>query len=283
MQIEEVFQLDGDNRADKTVVDIAVDKIRANPFQPRKNFDDESLQELSDSIKEFGVLQPLLVISLEDENYLLIAGERRLKAAKLAQLQTVPVLVGNYTNQQIAEIAMIENLQREDLHYLDEAEGYELIMREFAITQENLAKRIGKKQSTVANKLRILKLDKQVREVLQQEKLSERHARALLKLVDKNQQLSVIQKAVTDSFNVRQTEEYIKNLTKQTTTKESKKEDKRKITKIIRDVRIFINTISKVVKDVEKTGVLVNMQQETNEEELTITLKVPLNKNNKAK
>lgn len=283
MQIEEVFQLDGDNRADKTVVDIAVDKIRANPFQPRKNFDDESLQELSDSIKEFGVLQPLLVISLEDENYLLIAGERRLKAAKLAQLQTVPVLVGSYTNQQIAEIAMIENLQREDLHYLDEAEGYELIMREFAITQENLAKRIGKKQSTVANKLRILKLDKQVREVLQQEKLSERHARALLKLVDKNQQLSVIQKAVTDSFNVRQTEEYIKNLTKQTTTKESKKEDKRKITKIIRDVRIFINTISKVVKDVEKTGVLVNMQQETNEEELTITLKVPLNKNNKAK
>jgi len=281
MQIEEVFQLDNDNKTSKTVVNIIIDNIKTNPFQPRKSFDDESLQELADSIKEFGILQPLLVIALEDENYLLIAGERRLRAAKLAQLTTVPALVGNYTNQQVAEIAMIENLQREDLHYLDEAEGYELIMREFDITQENLAKRVGKKQSTIANKLRILKLDKQVRELLQQNKLSERHARALLKLENKEEQLAVLEKVVANNLNVRQTEDYIKNLSKQIDEQIKEKADKRKVTKIIRDVRIFVNTISKVVKDVEKTGVVVDMQQQTTEDELTITLRVPLNKQTK--
>lgn len=279
MQIEEIVNLNDDNNS-KTIINVKVETIQTNPFQPRKTFDEDSLQELSQSIKEFGVLQPLLVLALEDNNYLLIAGERRLRASKIAGIEKVPVIVGKYTNQQVAEIAMIENLQRDDLHYLDEAEGYELIMREFDITQENLAKRVGKKQSTIANKLRVLKLDKSVRKVLHDNKLSERHARALLKLDNYEQQMSILEKVVADSFTVKQTEDYIKKFIKELNNNSEKEQEKRKITKVIRDVRIFINTINKVVEDVEKIGVTVDMQQQITEEELLITLRVPLNKSN---
>ena len=166
------------------VVKVPLAKVIPNPYQPRKTFDEEGLQDLAASIAQYGVLQPLLVAPLEDGsgNYLLIAGERRLRASKMAQLHEIPVIISDYTQQQIAEIALIENLQREDLHYLEEAEGYELLMNEFHLTQDSMASRVGKKQSTIANKLRLLRLPQAVREALHKNSLTERHARVLLKL-----------------------------------------------------------------------------------------------------
>ena len=148
------------------VVKVPIGQIFPNPYQPRKSFDEAALEELSASIAQYGVLQPLLVSPTEDGRYLLIAGERRLRASRMAKLTEVPVIISDYTTQQIAEIALIENLQREDLHFLEEAEGYEQLMEQFHLTQEAMAARVGKKQSTIANKLRLLRLSPAVRKVL---------------------------------------------------------------------------------------------------------------------
>ena len=282
MDMEEVIELSNEGHSDKAIMYIPINNIITNPFQPRKNFDMESLRELSESIKEFGVLQPLLVVPLEEEQYLLIAGERRLRASFLAELETVPVILGNYTSQEVAEIAMIENLQREDLHYLDEAEGYDLLMKEFNLTQEALAKRVGKKQSTIANKIRILKLDKSVRELLGSNQLTERHARALLRLDNVEDQITLLKAVIENELNVRQTEELIESFINQAhiiPTPEIVIEEKTgKRTRVIRDVRIFVNSIKKVVTDIKKSGVTVKLQQAQTETELVLTMKIPLNK-----
>lgn len=170
---------------DVQVLRIPLYKIMPNPYQPRKEFESEALAELADSIRQYGVLQPLLVAPGPEGNYILIAGERRLRASTMAGLEAVPVIISEYTPQQIAEIAMIENLQRKDLHYLEEAEGYEQLLRTFNLTQESMAARVGKKQSTIANKLRLLRLPESIRQQLHDSELTERHARALLKLPEK--------------------------------------------------------------------------------------------------
>ena len=159
---------------------IPVGKIVPNPYQPRKDFEEDALDDLAASIAEYGVLQPLLVARSDNGEYVLIAGERRLRASKLAGLKDVPAIVSSYTKQQSAEIALIENLQREDLHFLEEAEGYEKLMTQFNLTQEAMALRVGKKQSTIANKLRLLNLSPEIRNVLKEKQLTERHGRALL-------------------------------------------------------------------------------------------------------
>ncbi|MEE1195061.1 MAG: ParB/RepB/Spo0J family partition protein, partial [Phascolarctobacterium sp.] len=184
----------GENKAvnEVKVVKVPIEQIFPNPYQPRKTFDDEALQDLASSIAEYGVLQPLLVAPAEDGRYLLIAGERRLRASRLAKLNEVPVIISEYSSQQIAEIALIENLQREDLHFLEEAEGYEQLMEQFHLTQEAMAARVGKKQSTIANKLRLLRLSSDVRKLLVEHELSERHARALLKIEDEAQRMEVL-------------------------------------------------------------------------------------------
>ena len=191
---------------DVMVIKVPIWQIFPNPYQPRKSFDEAALEELSASIAQYGVLQPLLVSPAEDGRYLLIAGERRLRASRMAKLTEVPVIISDYTTQQIAEIALIENLQREDLHFLEEAEGYEQLMEQFHLTQEAMAARVGKKQSTIANKLRLLRLSPAVRKVLVDAGLSERHARALLKLDDDAKRLEVLEVVVAKNYSVRQTE-----------------------------------------------------------------------------
>jgi ParB family chromosome partitioning protein len=278
MEFQDAVRLPEAEQAGKTVVNVPIDSIIANPFQPRRTFDAGALRELADSIREYGILQPLLVVPLEGEQYLLIAGERRLRAAYLAQVETIPVLLGNYGSQEVAEIAMIENLQREDLHFLDEAGGYELLMREFGITQEVLAKRVGKNQSTIANKLRVLKLGKAVLDGLRSAALTERHARALLKLPEEGQQLSVLQAAVDNELNVRQTEELVEQLLgfSQETAEPSPEKIGGKRTKIIHDVRIFVNSIKKVVDDIKKMGINVKLDKKETEKDLVLTMKIPL-------
>lgn len=250
------------------VVKVPIDTIFPNPYQPRKNFDDAALEDLSASIAQYGVLQPLLVSPAEDGRYMLIAGERRLRASKIAKLAEVPVIISEYTSQQIAEIALIENLQREDLHYLEEAEGYEKLMNQFHITQEAMAARVGKKQSTIANKLRLLRLSAPVRKVLMDAELSERHARALLKLPDDEKRLEVLETIVAKNFSVRQTEEYINKLL------DGKSEEKRKRMVIVNDVRIYLNSIKQVVDAVKTAGIPVAMEQTLEGDEVIISVRI---------
>ena len=250
------------------VVKVPIDTIFPNPYQPRKNFDDAALEDLSASIAQYGVLQPLLVSPAEDGRYMLIAGERRLRASKMAKLTEVPVIISEYTSQQIAEIALIENLQREDLHYLEEAEGYEKLMNQFHITQEAMAARVGKKQSTIANKLRLLRLSVPVRKVLMDAELSERHARALLKLPDDEKRLEVLETIVAKNFSVRQTEEYINKLL------DGKSEEKRKRMVIVNDVRIYLNSIKQVVDAVKTAGIPVAMEQTLEGDEVIISVRI---------
>ena len=250
------------------VVKVPIDTIFPNPYQPRKNFDDAALEDLSASIAQYGVLQPLLVSPAEDGRYMLIAGERRLRASKMAKLAEVPVIISEYTSQQIAEIALIENLQREDLHYLEEAEGYEKLMNQFHITQEAMAARVGKKQSTIANKLRLLRLSAPVRKVLMDAELSERHARALLKLPDDEKRLKVLETIVAKNLSVRQTEEYINKLL------DGKSEEKRKRMVIVNDVRIYLNSIKQVVDAVKTAGIPVAMEQTLEGDEVIISVRI---------
>lgn len=252
------------------VVKIPTNQIFPNPYQPRKTFSDESLADLCASIKEYGVLQPLLVSPSDDGRYMLIAGERRLRASRMANLSEVPVIISDYTSQQIAEIALIENLQREDLHFLEEAEGYEQLMNEFHLTQEAMAARVGKKQSTIANKLRLLRLTGPVRKVLVDAGLSERHARALLKLEDETKRLEVLAVVVEKGFSVRQTEEYIAKLLD---AGEKEKEKKRRLV-IVNDVRIYLNSIKQVVNSIKDVGIPVNMEQTIDGDEVIISLRI---------
>lgn len=252
------------------VVKIPTNQIFPNPYQPRKTFSDESLADLCASIKEYGVLQPLLVSPSDDGRYMLIAGERRLRASRMANLSEVPVIISDYTSQQIAEIALIENLQREDLHFLEEAEGYEQLMNEFHLTQEAMAARVGKKQSTIANKLRLLRLTGPVRKVLVDAGLSERHARALLKLEDETKRLEVLAVVVEKGFSVRQTEEYIAKLLD---AGEKEKENKRRLV-IVNDVRIYLNSIKQVVNSIKDVGIPVNMEQTIEGDEVIISLRI---------
>lgn len=254
---------------------IAVADIEPNPFQPRKTFHEDSLTELSVSIKEFGVIQPLLVRRKTHDMFELIAGERRLRASKLAGLKDVPVIVKELNDQEMAELAMIENLQREDLHFLEEAEGFQQLIANFGFTQDALALRVGKKQSTIANKLRLLRLPEDIRSTLRQEELTERHARALLKVEDAAVQKRVLDAVCKDKLNVRQTEALIDEIRDEISREMSKKEPKQNVIKIIKDVRIFLNTINKVVGEIKKTGLNVQVKQEQDDDYICVTMRIP--------
>ena len=264
------------NTQEVKVEKVDINKIVPNPYQPRKTFDDEALADLSASIAQYGVLQPLLVAPAENGDYMLIAGERRLRASKMAELKEVPVIISQYTSQQIAEIALIENLQREDLHFLEEAEGYEQLMEQFHLTQEAMASRVGKKQSTIANKLRLLKLSANIRAELRIAALTERHARALLKLKDEAQQLEVLAVVVKNGYNVRQTEQYIEKLL------EEKQPEKKKRLVIVNDVRIYLNSIKQVVDTIKTAGIPCEMEQEFDGDEVVIQLRIKNQKKSKA-
>lgn len=261
------------------VVHVSVDKIVPNPYQPRKTFEEEGLLDLAASIRQYGVLQPLLVAPYEDGNYLLIAGERRLRASQMAGLKELPVIVSEYTNQQIAEVAMIENLQREDLHYLEEAEGYEKLLREFHMTEEVMANRVGKKQSTIANKLRLLKLPLSVRNFLRNNDLTERHARVLLKLRSEEEQLNVLDTVVKKNYNVRQTEALVERILHGT----GDVPEKKKRVVIVNDVRIYLNSVKQIVSSIKDAGIPVSSQQVIEGDEVVVTLRIKNTKGTKDK
>ena len=255
---------------DVQVLHIPLSKIVPNPYQPRKEFESEALSELADSIRQYGVLQPLLVAPGKDDTYILIAGERRLRASTMAGLGTVPVIVSEYTTQQIAEIALIENLQRKDLHYLEEAEGYEKLVNTFHLTQESMAIRVGKKQSTIANKLRLLRLPGSVRKKLHDSDLTERHARVLLKLENEDLQKAVLQKVLKGHLNVRQTEALVEKTLKEA----GKLNQKKPRFVIVNDVRIYLNSIKEIMETVKTSGIPSSMEQEMDGDDVVVTLRI---------
>ncbi len=252
--------------------EIPIDQIATNPHQPRQHFSQDTLAELCDSIKQYGLIQPITVRKGTYARYELIAGERRLRACIMADMKTIPAIIINATNYESAAIAMIENLQRENLNFFDEAEGYSNLITDFNITQEELAQKIGKTQATVANKIRILKLSPVVKKIIRSNDLTERHARALLKLPTEELQLKVLKKVNEEKLNVNKTEEYIKIL-----LTPKKPHPNRKIIRIFKDVRIFSNTIKQAIDIMNQSGVNAYSEKNETDEYIEFHVKIPKN------
>ena len=213
-----------DSKATETVVKIT--QVEPNREQPRKNFDEDALQELADSIKQFGLLQPILVQDRKT-HYEIIAGERRWRAAKLAGLKEVPVIIRDYTDQEIVEISLIENIQREDLNPIEEAQAYKRLLTEFNLKQDEVAERVSKSRTAVTNSMRLLKLCDEVQQMIIDDMLSTGHARALISIEDPEQQYTIAQKIFDEKLSVREVEKLVKDLNKpEKPKKESNKEDK---------------------------------------------------------
>ncbi|MDI3500469.1 MAG: ParB family transcriptional regulator, chromosome partitioning protein [Thermoanaerobacter sp.] len=185
--------------------------IHPNQYQPRKQFDEDSLKELAESIKQNGVIQPIIVRKV-DSGYQIVAGERRWRAAKIAGLSEIPAIVKDFDDLQVMEIALIENLQREDLNPIEEAKAYKALIEQFNLTQEEISKKIGKSRSVIANSIRLLNLDDRVQEMLVKGDITIGHAKVILSLPNKNLQYEAAKKVVTENLNVRETEDLVKNL-----------------------------------------------------------------------
>lgn len=203
---------------------VKITKVEPNRDQPRKNFDEDALLELADSIKQFGLLQPILVQDRKDY-YEIIAGERRWRAAKLAGMKEVPVIVKNLTDQEIVEISLIENIQREDLNPIEEAQAYKRLLNEFNLKQDEVAERVSKSRTAVTNSMRLLKLSDEVQQMVIDEMISTGHARALLSIEDKEQQYAIAQKIFDEKLSVRDVEKLVKNLNKPEKPKKAENKD----------------------------------------------------------
>jgi len=249
---------------------LSVESIRPNPHQPRSVFSEAGLQELADSIRQYGILQPLTVRRC-GKTYELVAGERRLRAAKMAGLKEVPCLLARVDEEDSALLALIENLQRRDLDCWEEAEAIARLISLYHLTQEQAAERIGKSQSAVANKLRLLRLSQPVRQALQTHQLSERHARALLRLDDEHQQLCALNTIVQRQYNVARTEEYIESLLQQNRTEAPR----RRATYIIKDVRLFLNSVERGLQLMQRSGVAACCGRQDTEEEILLHIRIP--------
>ncbi len=234
----------------KDAVMIDIQKVEPNREQPRKNFDEDSLLELSDSIRQFGILQPLLV---QDKNdyYEIIAGERRWRAAKLADLKEVPVIVKKLTDQEIVEISLIENIQREDLNPIEEAIAYKRLLDEFHLKQDEVAERVSKSRTAVTNSMRLLKLSDQVQQMVIDDLLTTGHARALLGIEDKDKQYALAQKIFDEKLSVRETEKLVKKI------QNEKKESPAKETPIDPKMDIIYQDLEEKMKDIMGTKVSI--------------------------
>ena len=257
------------------IVYLCTDDIAPCPVQPRKNFDEESLRELSESIKCYGVLNPLTV-RLRGGSYELVAGERRLRAAKLAGLQEVPCILVDVNMEGASLIALVENLQRKDLDFIEEAVGINQLIIMFGMSQEEAARRIGKSQSAVANKLRLLKLPRDVLDSLRENALSERHGRALLRLSGPVEQRRALEYIVDNKLTVAATDAYIDTLLKCDREEQEKSGAKRSF--ILKDVRVFLNTLSHGLDLMKKGGIDADIKRKETEESLILTISIPKGK-----
>ena len=250
---------------------LPISQIRPNPAQPRKIFDAEGLRELASSIEQYGILQPLTVRRL-DGAYELVAGERRLRAARLAGCQEVPCILLTVDEAQSGMVALVENLQRRDLDYIEEAQGLARLMRQYGLNQEQAAARVGKSQSAVANKLRLLRHSPAVLTVLREHQLSERHARALLKLPAEEERLAALSVIVARQLNVAKTEAYIDAVLEKKQAQEPRR-GMRKL--IVRDVRLFLNSVNHSLELVRGAGIDAQAEQAETDSEIVLTIRLP--------
>ena len=257
------------------ILSLRVEDLAPNPVQPRRRFDEEELRELSESIRSYGILNPLTV-RLRCGKYELVAGERRLRAAKLAGLKEVPCLLVDVDMQDAGLLALVENLQRKDLDFLEEAEGLQRLIRMFGMSQEEAARRIGKSQSAVANKLRLLKLPLDVLDALRQNGLSERHGRALLRLPDGESQRAALAVILENHMTVAAADAYIDALLsppEEAPPPPEKKERRR--TFVLKDVRLFLNTVTRSIDLMKQGGIDAGMKREETEDALILTISIP--------
>lgn len=257
--------------------EIAIEQICLNPEQPRKIFQEAELLELRDSIREFGVLQPVIVKKDKYGLYLLIAGERRLRAAKLAGLTKIPAIIKDTDEKESALIALVENVQRENLNYIEEAYAYKKLIDDYGLSQGDIARRVGKQQSTISNKIRLLALPPDIREVLAKEQLTERHARVLLKLQDEETRKSVLERIVHYGLNVKQSERLVEEILIK------KEESFRKTNKIkYINYKIYINSIKKVFSEINELEKEAVFAQEDRGDFIEVKITIPKNtrKNN---
>ncbi|MEE0874074.1 MAG: ParB/RepB/Spo0J family partition protein [Ruminococcus sp.] len=258
-------------KSENTILEIPIIKIRPNKAQPRRLFSEEELCALSQSIAENGVLQPLTVRKVSASEYELVAGERRLRACVMAGLRKVPCILVKCSDKESAVYALLENLQRADLSFFEEARGISRLIRRYGFTQEQAARKLGKSQSTVANKLRLLRLTPEEQEWIENAGLSERHARCLLQLDDEESRREALSKIISDSLTVRQTEELVSVL--QNTAPQENRRSSGKA--VIKDFRIFVNTINKAVSTMRMAGINAQASQTDNGNFIEYTIRIP--------
>jgi len=235
----------------KDVIYVKIGKIEPNKEQPRKSFDEDALLELSESLKQYGILQPLLVQDKKDY-YEIIAGERRWRAAKLAGLKEIPVIIKKLTDQEMVEISLIENIQREDLNPIEEARAFKRLLNEFQLKQDELAERVSKSRTAVTNSMRLLKLDERVQQMIIDDLITTGHARALLAIVDQDKQYTLAQQIFDEKLSVRETEKLIKKMQKQKIESSKKQE--------IDNMSVFYEDMEQKLKSIMGTKVLIHQK-----------------------
>jgi len=257
------------------VIQLPIEQIIPNRFQPRTIFNQEKIIELSQTIHTHGMIQPIIVRKIENGEYELIAGERRWRAVQQLEWESIPAIIRDMTDTETASVALIENLQREELTVIEEARAYAQLLELHGLTQEALAQRLGKSQTTIANKLRLLNLPEVVQMALLDKQISERHARALIGLKDPEKQETVLNKIIESELNVQQTEEYIQSLD---TTEPKKKKRQPQLKGFSKDIRIAMNTIRQSLNMVSETGIDVEAEETEQEEYYQFTIKIPKQK-----
>lgn len=260
--------LEGESSKEK-VIQARIDHLQPNPYQPRQSFPEEKIGELTQSIKTYGLLHPIIV-RRAGRAYQIVAGERRVIACRNLGWKTIPAIVKELSDSAVAAMALIENLQRENLGYLDEASGYARLIQTFNLTQEVLAQRLGKSQSTIANKMRLLKLPEEVKDLLVKEQLSERHARALLRLNSAEQQKKMVQEIIQRDLTVSDTEKRIDRLVER---KEIEKPGMQR-KGMVRDMRIFLNTIRQAIKIIEGSGLSPEVEEKVEQDYIEVTIRL---------
>ncbi|AHD07777.1 nucleoid occlusion protein [Paenibacillus larvae] len=269
-QLSKFFGFTDRSSSTDEVKHIPVNNIIPSPYQPRTVFDDERIDELCQTIRTHGVIQPI-VVRVRNNTFELIAGERRLRAVKKLGMDTIPAIIREFNDSQAASIALIENLQREGLTAIEEASAYQQLMEMHHLTQESLAQRLGKSQSTIANKIRLLNLSEPVKQALMDRSITERHARALLSLDKPEQQEKLLSEIIDKELNVKQTEMRVQFI------KEANKEQKktRKRVSYTKDVRLALNTIRQSVEMVANSGLHIDTAEQDFEDHYEIVIKIP--------
>ncbi len=252
----------------RNVMELPVSQIAANPDQPRKTFNEEQLLDLTKSIAQYGVLQPIIVSRGGDGKFYIIAGERRYRAATLAGLKKIPAVIKEISRQDADIISLVENIQREGLSYIEEAKAYKTLIEKYNLTQGEIAASVGKKQSTISNKLRILSLPEDLQEVMVAGNLTERHARAILVVEDNGLRKKIVEKIIKNGLNVRQSEKLIKEIL-----------DKERKSKAVRrgyvNYKIYVNSFKKVFNEVRKINNSIKMEENYNNDYVELVIRFP--------